>query len=135
MPDQAPTIATVLKAMGYETGIISGLDWLPMFAAVAGDPNIADELKKGRELNGRTYKVYLDGYDQTGLITGKAPSSRHEIFYFAVGTSGAVRLKRLQIPVYRPAGRLDRRDGARRLADPGQSPARSLRADELSLAN
>jgi len=75
-----------------ENGIFSGLDWFPTFVAAAGNPNIADELKKGKQLGDRTYKVHLDGYDQTNLITGKGPSNRHEIFYFAEGTLGAVRL-------------------------------------------
>ena len=60
--------------------------------AAAGDPKIVDELKAGKQLGGRTYKVHLDGYDQTNLITGKGPSSRNEIFYFAEGTLGAVRI-------------------------------------------
>ncbi len=38
------------------------------------------------------YKVHLDGYNQMNLITGKGPSNRHEIFYFAEGTLGAVRV-------------------------------------------
>ncbi len=38
------------------------------------------------------YKVHLDGYDQTALITGKGPSARSEIFYFAENTLGAVRV-------------------------------------------
>ena len=36
--------------------------------------------------------MHLDGYDQTPLLTGKGPSRRKEIFYFAEGTLGAVRL-------------------------------------------
>jgi arylsulfatase len=75
-----------------ENGITSGLDWFPTFVAAAGNPNIADELKKGKQLGDRSYKVYLDGYDQTDLITGKGPSKRHEIFYFAETTLGAVRV-------------------------------------------
>ena len=75
-----------------ENGIFSGLDWFPTFVAAAGDPNIADELKKGKALGGTTYKVHLDGYDQTALLTGKGPSKRHEIFYFAETTLGAVRI-------------------------------------------
>ncbi len=75
-----------------ENGIYSGLDWFPTFVAAAGNPNIVDELKKGKQLGDRTYKVHLDGYNQTDLITGKGPSKRHEIFYFAEGTLGAVRL-------------------------------------------
>src|SRR5262250_1271570 len=75
-----------------ENAIISGLDWFPTFVAAAGNPNIADELKKGKQIGDRTYKVHLDGYDQTDLITGKGPSKRHEIFYFAETTLGAVRI-------------------------------------------
>jgi hypothetical protein len=75
-----------------ENGIISGLDWFPTFVAAAGNPNIAEELKKGKQLGDRSYKVHLDGYNQMDLITGKGPSARHEIFYFTEGTLSAVRL-------------------------------------------
>jgi arylsulfatase len=75
-----------------ENSVISGLDWFPTFVAAAGNTNIVDELKKGKDLNGTTYKVHLDGYDQTDLITGKGPSARKEIFYFAETTLGAVRI-------------------------------------------
>ena len=75
-----------------ENGIMSGLDWFPTFVAAAGDPNIVDELKKGKKLGDRTYKVHLDGYNQLDLITGKGPSKRNEVFYFAEGTLGAVRI-------------------------------------------
>jgi arylsulfatase A-like enzyme len=75
-----------------ENGVFSGLDWFPTFVSAAGDPNIIDELKKGKQLGDRNYKVHLDGYDQTDLITGKGPSKRHEIFYFTESTLGAVRI-------------------------------------------
>jgi arylsulfatase len=75
-----------------ENGIFSGLDWFPTFLAAAGDPNIVDELKSGKSLGGSSYKVHLDGYNQMDLLTGKGPSKRHEIFYFAEGTLGAVRV-------------------------------------------
>ena len=35
---------------------------------------------------------HLDGYNQLDLITGKWPSKRTELFYFAEGTLGAVRI-------------------------------------------
>ena len=74
-----------------ENAIISGLDWFPTLAAAAGNPNIADELKKGKQLwAGATYKVHLDGYNQMDLITEKVRSARHEIFYFTEGTLSAV---------------------------------------------
>ena len=58
----------------------------------AGNPNISDQLLKGVKLGDRTYKNHLDGYDQIAAITGKGPSARHEILYFAESTLGAVRL-------------------------------------------
>jgi arylsulfatase len=75
-----------------ENGIFSGLDWFPTFVAAAGNSKIVDELKAGKQLGDRTYKVHLDGYDQTDVITSKGPSKRREIFYFAEGTLGAVRV-------------------------------------------
>ena len=75
-----------------ENGIMSGLDWFPTLVAAAGNPNISDELLKGKQLGDRTYKVHLDGYNQMDLITGKGPSARHEILYFTEGTLSAVRI-------------------------------------------
>ncbi|TAV92185.1 arylsulfatase [Rhizobium leguminosarum] len=73
-------------------GLMSCLDWFPTLAAAAGNTNIAVELKAGKELNGQTYKVHLDGYDQTSMITGTGPSNRHEIWYFAESVLGAARI-------------------------------------------
>jgi arylsulfatase len=75
-----------------ENSIMSGLDWFPTFVAAAGNPNIVDELKQGKQIGDRSYKVHLDGYDQTDLITGKGATKRHEIFYFTEGTLSAVRI-------------------------------------------
>ena len=52
----------------------------------------SSELKQGKKLGDTTYKVHLDGYNQMDLITGKGPSKRHEIWYFAEGTLGAARI-------------------------------------------
>ena len=75
-----------------ENGLIASLDWLPTFVAAAGDPNIGADLLKGKKIGGTTYKNHLDGYNQLDLITGKGPSNRHEVFYFAESTLGAVRI-------------------------------------------
>jgi arylsulfatase A-like enzyme len=75
-----------------ENQLMSGLDWFPTLVGAAGNPTIVDELKSGKSLGGTTFKVHLDGYDQMDLITGKGPSRRHEILYFAEGTLGAVRV-------------------------------------------
>ena len=76
-----------------ENGIVSGLDWFPTFVAAAGyQGDIAADLRTGKEFGGRTYKVHLDGYNQTDMLTGKGPSKRHEIFYLTETTLGAVRI-------------------------------------------
>ena len=81
-----------VPADSVQNGIFSGLDWLPTFVAAAGNPNITDELLKGKEIGGRTYKNHLDGYNQLAAITGKGPSARHEIFYLGESTVGAIRI-------------------------------------------
>ena len=88
-----------------ENGIISGLDWFPTFVAAAGNPNIAAELKQGKKLGDTTYKVYLDGYNQMDMITGKGPSNRHEIWYFGESELGAVRIDNFKYRfIDQPAG-------------------------------
>jgi arylsulfatase len=81
-----------VPADSIQNAIFSGMDWFPTFVAAAGNPDIADQLLKGVKLGDRTYKNHLDGYNQMDLITGKGPSARHEIFYFAESTLGAVRV-------------------------------------------
>ena len=81
-----------VPAEKVSNGIMSGLDWFPTLVSAAGDPNIVAELKNGKELGDRSYKVHLDGYDQMNLITGKGPSNRHEVLYFAESTLGAIRI-------------------------------------------
>lgn len=81
-----------VQAGKIENGLVSGLDWFPTFTTAAGNPNIIKELLKGKNIGGESFKVHLDGYDQTALITGKGPSKRHEIFYFTENTLAAVRI-------------------------------------------
>jgi len=63
-------------------GIVAHEDWLPTFAAAAGDPDVAAKLRKGVTLNGRKYKNYIDGYNQLDYLSGKTQQSpRHEFIY------------------------------------------------------
>ena len=43
--------------------IISHLDWAPTLLAVAGVPDIKEQLLKGYKVGDTTYKVHLDGYN------------------------------------------------------------------------
>jgi arylsulfatase len=81
-----------VKPGSVENGIFSGLDWLPTLAAAAGNANITEQLLKGVNLGGTTYKNHLDGYNQMALLEGKGPSARHELFYFAGPVLGALRM-------------------------------------------
>ncbi|MEZ9417555.1 sulfatase-like hydrolase/transferase, partial [Vibrio sp. 10N.286.49.E1] len=38
-------------------------DWAPTFLAAAGEENLVADLKKGKKLNSKEYKVHLDGYN------------------------------------------------------------------------
>jgi arylsulfatase A-like enzyme len=63
-------------------GIVAHEDWLPTFAAAAGDPNIKKELHDGVKLEGQKYKNYVDGYNMLDYLSGKVKESpRHEFMY------------------------------------------------------
>ena len=81
-----------VPADSIQNGIFSGLDWFPTFLAAAGNTTITQDLLKGVKVGDRSYRNHLDGYNQTAAITGKGPSTRHEIFYLGESTVGAVRI-------------------------------------------
>jgi len=62
--------------------MFSHMDWLPTLLTAAGVPGIEAKLKGGYTAGGRTYKVHLDGVDQTALLAGKGPGKRETLFYF-----------------------------------------------------
>ncbi len=64
--------------------IISHMDWFPTIAAVLGDDNIKEELKKGTNLGDRSFKVHLDGYNFLPYFKGETKEPpRKEFFYFS----------------------------------------------------
>ena len=63
-------------------GIVAHEDWLPTFAAIAGNPDVKQQLLKGTTIDGRPYKNYIDGYNQLDYLTGKVKDSpRNEFWY------------------------------------------------------
>lgn len=62
--------------------IVSHLDWLPTFLAMAGDTQITDELLKGSKVGDMTYKVHLDGFNLVPYLTGQVDKSRRESFFY-----------------------------------------------------
>ncbi len=73
-----------IEAGSVSNEIISGMDWLPTLLAAAGNPNIKEELLKGKTVGDKTFKVHLDGYNFLPYLTGKVDKGpRQEIFYFS----------------------------------------------------
>ena len=50
--------------------LMSHNDWIPTLCAIAGEPDIVGKCLKGYDdKHGNTYKVHLDGYDQSKFLT------------------------------------------------------------------
>jgi arylsulfatase len=62
--------------------IVAHEDWLPTFAAAAGDTDVKQRLLAGAKLGRKSFDVQLDGYDLGPFLAGKAPDPRREFFYF-----------------------------------------------------
>ncbi len=62
--------------------IVSHLDWLPTFAAIAGEEGITERLLKGTKLEETEYKVHLDGTSLLPFLTGKSDKVARESFIY-----------------------------------------------------
>jgi arylsulfatase A-like enzyme len=83
----------VIKPGTVTNELMSHNDWIPTLMAFAGQPDIVGKLLKGYTttgIQGRTYKVHLDGYDQSKFLSsvtgtpGKnngVKSARNTFFY------------------------------------------------------
>lgn len=62
------------------------MDWPPTFLAAAGVPDIKEKLKKGTKINGKQYKVHLDGYNLLPYLKGETEEApRQSYMYFTDG--------------------------------------------------
>ena len=57
-------------------------DWVPTIMSQLGDKDLKEKLLDGYKIGDQKYRVHLDGYDQTDLITQAGPTKRKEFFYF-----------------------------------------------------
>jgi arylsulfatase len=59
-------------------------DFMPTFAAAAGDPDLVQKVLKGTTLNGKQFKVHLDGYNLLPFFKGEVKESpRKEFLYWS----------------------------------------------------
>jgi arylsulfatase len=72
-----------------EAGVVSNEivqhhDWLPTILAAAGEPNIAEKLKKGHQSGDKKFRLHLDGYNLLPYLTGEREKSpRKGFIYFS----------------------------------------------------
>jgi arylsulfatase A-like enzyme len=80
----------VIKAGTVTNELMSHNDWIPTLCSIAGEPDIVGKCLKGYEANGHTYKVHLDGFNQSkflATVAGTATknngvkSARDKFFY------------------------------------------------------
>ncbi|NUS44471.1 MAG: arylsulfatase [Mycobacteriaceae bacterium] len=73
-----------IEAGSVSTEIIQHHDWLPTLLAAAGDTTTPEELKAGKKIGDKTFKVHIDGYNLLPYLTGEvADSPRRGFFYFS----------------------------------------------------
>jgi arylsulfatase A-like enzyme len=65
-------------------GIVSHIDMFPTLLAIAGNPDVSDQLLKGTTVGDKKFNVHLDGYNMVPYITGQVKESpRNNLFYFS----------------------------------------------------
>jgi arylsulfatase A-like enzyme len=84
-----------IKPGSVSNEVISLIDWFPTLAAAAGAGDIKQKLADGTELNGKKFKVHLDGYNFMPYFEGKAEKGpREQVYYFDQGGNlNAIRWK------------------------------------------
>ncbi len=62
--------------------ICSLQDFIPTFAAAAGEPDLVEKVKKGYQADGKTFKVHLDGENLLPFLKGDVDKSPREGFLY-----------------------------------------------------
>ena len=72
----------VIKSGTIVNDVCAHEDFIPTFAAAAGEPDLVEKVKSGQTLNGRNFKVHLDGVNLLPFFKGNAPASPREEFLY-----------------------------------------------------
>jgi len=72
----------VIKAGTVSNEIFSHTDMLPTLAAVGGEPNIVEKLKKGYKAGNKTFKVYIDGLNLLPFLKGEVKENPRKGFLY-----------------------------------------------------
>jgi arylsulfatase A-like enzyme len=72
----------VIKAGRVINDICSLQDLIPTFAAAAGEPDLVEKVKTGYEIDGKTFKVHLDGFNLMPFLSGLEDNSPRRGFFY-----------------------------------------------------
>jgi len=73
-----------IKAGSVLNGIVSHIDMFPTLLAIAGNPDVKQQLLDGCTVDGKPFNVHLDGHNMIPYLTGETTQSpRNEIIYFS----------------------------------------------------
>jgi len=73
-----------IKAGSVLNGIVSHIDMFPTLLAIAGNPDVTQQLLKGATVDGKKFNVHLDGFNMVPYLTGEAKESpRNALMYFS----------------------------------------------------
>jgi arylsulfatase A-like enzyme len=74
----------VIKAGTVVNDVCAHEDFIPTFAAAAGETGLVDKLRTGTSLNGKNFKVHLDGHNLLPFLKGEVKDSpRQEFLYWS----------------------------------------------------
>lgn len=74
----------VIKPGTIVNDICAHEDFIPTFAAAAGDPDLVEKVLQGTTLNGKNFRVHLDGMNSLPFFKGETKESpRVEFFYWS----------------------------------------------------
>ena len=108
----------VIKPGTIVNDICAHEDFIPTFAAAAGEPDLVAKLKKGSELDGKTFKVHLDGENLLPFFKGEAKKSPREgfLYWSDDGDLMAIRVGNWKVAFMEQHTEVDPRNAAGRLA-------------------
>ncbi|SET48352.1 arylsulfatase [Thalassotalea agarivorans] len=73
--------------------IMAHLDWMPTLVAAAGNPNLKQELLKGKRVGNKQVKIHLDGYNFVPYLTGEVEDSPRNIYHYLDDTALPVAIR------------------------------------------
>ena len=113
-----------IKPNQVSNEIIAMMDWMPTILAATGDTEVKAKLKKGMTVDGKKYKVHLDGYNFLPHFLDTAKEGPRKEFIYSSDTGDIVGIR---IDDYKMVFREQRAHGI----EVWQDPWTTLRAPKI----